>query len=115
MPGASADRRHDGHTAAMEPSIAKAVRYARGKATDWHRRDRHDGIRFGICIKIARALAAGHSEADRLLTAEVRRAVKHRDGTCVICGQAGTEIDTSTGRTASSPTSRCSARPATSR
>ena len=56
MPGASADRRHDGHTAAMEPSIAKAVRYARGKATDWHRRDRHDGIR----IKIARALAAGH-------------------------------------------------------
>lgn len=72
---------------------AKAVRYARGKHREYPSGPPED-IKEAMRMKVAHALGGGYDSAARRLTQETRDVIIERDGgLCVLCGQAGTEID----------------------
>ena len=53
-----------------------------------------EDIKYALRIKIAHALNGGYDEDARRLSPETRQAVRDRDhDRCVLCGDAGTEID----------------------
>lgn len=73
-------------------SVAKIVRYMRAVGSD--RRTLDEDMLYALRVKMAHALGDGYAANRRRLSAEARRAVLDRDGgRCVLCGEAGSEID----------------------